>query len=441
MIDYKKTEDAIIGSIISRPAIFDEVRTEIYEDYFTDNDNKQIYKSILELKKKNLEINLLSVINSTKGTITASDIADKFNNSIYDDRHVETLIIQLKENYIIKKSMDYSFRFASAVASQSFEEIIGTIEEMNNFISGVAQMSKGARSMFEIIPDCLQQLLKRKENFENQKPTGILSTIKRMDLKIGGFKGNQMIVIAARPGMGKTSFAVQLAKEAAKQDKHCLFFSLEMGDTQIGDKIILSQTSVDPDRYKNGNLYDQELQEVHSVMSELQQLKIEIDDKPNSTIQYIESQATLKKHMGLCDAIFVDYIGLIGNESKLNVREQYIADVSRRLKGLSKTLDVPVFVLCQLNREVEKRSDKMPQKSDLRESGAVEQDADIIIFIMRPSEYNLTFNDLSDYNLDKYVSDLNGITLFAIDKNREGGTGLVIARNNEAVNTFTDVNY
>jgi len=248
-------------------------------------------------------------------------------------------------------------------------------------------------------------------------------------------------IIGARPGMGKTSFAVHLARKAAQQNYHCLFFSLEMSDTQIGDKIILSQTSVDPDRYKNGSLYDCEILEVNSVSNDLKKLQIEIDDKASSTIQYIESVATVKKKLGLCDAIYVDYIGLIGNESNLKVREQYIADVSRRLKALSKQLDIPVFILAQLNRDVEKRGDKMPQLSDLRESGAIEQDADIVIFIMRPEKYNLTFNDLSDYNLDSYVSDLKGLTIFNIEKNREGGTGIVLARNNEAMNTFTDINY
>ena len=441
MTDYKKTEDIIIGSIIAKQSLLDDVKAEINEEYFFDPQNKTIYKAILELRNKNLEVNSITILNQLKGLMKPIEIATLMNDAIFAESHLDSLILQLKENFIVNKSRDYSYQLATAITEQSFSNIVGVVEELNNFIKGAATFGSGTRTMEQIITDCLSNMMKRKECYDRGTPIGIPSYLKGLDFKIGGFKGNQLIVLAARPGMGKTSFAVHLARKAAQQNYHCLFFSLEMSDTQIGDKIILSQTSVDPDRYKNGSLYDCEILEVNSVSNDLKKLQIEIDDKASSTIQYIESVATVKKKLGLCDAIYVDYIGLIGNESNLKVREQYIADVSRRLKALSKQLDIPVFILAQLNRDVEKRGDKMPQLSDLRESGAIEQDADIVIFIMRPEKYNLTFNDLSDYNLDSYVSDLKGLTIFNIEKNREGGTGIVLARNNEAMNTFTDINY
>lgn len=441
MIDYKKTEDIIIGSIIAKQSLYNEVKSEINEEYFFDPQNKKIFQAILNLKNKGLEVNIITVRNELKGEIKPMDIAILLNDAIYAEAHLDSLILQLKENFIINKAKDYSYRLSTEVAEQSFAGIVGIVEELNNFIKGAATMGSGTRTMAQIISDCISNMMKRKENYERGEPIGIPSCLKGLDFKIGGFKGNQLIVLAARPGMGKTSFAVHLARKAAQQNYHCLFFSLEMSDTQIGDKIILSQTSVDVDRYKNGSLYDSEIIEINNVSNELKKLQIEIDDKASATIQYIESVATVKHKLGLCDAIYVDYIGLIGNESKLNVREQYIADVSRRLKALSKQLDIPVFILAQLNREVEKRGDKMPQMSDLRESGAIEQDADIIIFIMRPEKYNLTLNDLSDYGIDNYVSDLKGITIFNIEKNREGGTGIVLARNNDAMNNFSDINY
>lgn len=441
MTDYKKTEDIIIGSIIAKQTLLDEVRAEINDEYFFDPQNKSIYKAISELKKKNLQVNPMTVSNELKGEIKIKDIATMTHEAIFAESHLDSLILQLKENFIINKSRDYSYKLATAIAEQSFKDIISTVEELNNFIKGAATFGAGTRTMEQIISDCVTNMMKRKENYDRGTPIGIPSQLKGLDFKVGGFKGNQLIVLAARPGMGKTSFAVHLARKAAQQNYHCLFFSLEMSDTQIGDKIILSQTSVDPDRYKNGSLYENEIIEVNNISHELKKLQIEIDDKPSATIQYIESVSTVKKKLGLCDAIYVDYIGLIGNESNLRVREQYIADVSRRLKALSKSLDIPIFILAQLNREVENRADKMPQLSDLRESGAIEQDADIVIFIMRPEKYNLTVNDLSKYGIDNYVSDVNGLTIFNIEKNREGGTGLVLARNNEAMNNFTDINY
>ena len=441
MTDYKKTEDTIIGSLIAKQSLFDEVKAEINEEYFFDPQNKAIYKAIINLKNKGLEVNLLTVRNELNGEVKPYDIALLMNDAIYVQEHIDSLLLQLKENYIINKSKDYNYKLSMAIVENSFSNIVGIVEELNNFIRGASTFGSGVRTMDQIISDCVANMMKRKECYERGEPIGIPSKLKALDFKIGGFKGNQLIVLAARPGMGKTSFAVHLARKAAQQNYNCLFFSLEMSDTQIGDKIILSQTSVDPDRYKNGSLLESEIIEVNNISHELRKLQIEIDDKPSATIQYIESVATVKKNLCKCDAIYVDYIGLIGNESNLKVREQYIADVSRRLKALSKQLDVPVFILAQLNRDVEKRADKMPQLSDLRESGAIEQDADIVIFIMRPEKYNLSFNDLSDYELDRYVQELHGLTIFNIEKNREGGTGLVLAKNNDAMNTFTDIEY
>ena len=198
---------------------------------------------------------------------------------------------------------------------------------------------------------------------------------------------------------------------------------------------------MDSERYRNGNLDESEIITIHNKLGEFANLPIEIDDKAGNSIQYIQAQATIKKHQNQCDVIVIDYVGLVGNNERTGNREQYIATISKKCKEMAKQLNVPVILLAQLNREVEKTRDKMPSLSDLRESGSIEQDADIVIAMMRPEYYNLTFNDLDGYGLDSITPTLQGITLFNVLKYRFGGTGIVVAQNNQAVNTFTDVNY
>ena len=443
MTTTEKTERAILSSMMQNDVYFNEIYTEIdNEDYFSDSKCKTIFNGMKSLKSKHMTIDLVTLSNELKGKITPlelSGIITEYMTPFIDS--IQTLILQLKEQYILRKSQVYVSRLEQSILNSDFSQLVDCFDEAQNFINGIAKFSKGARPMNEIIQSSFESLLKRRENYQNGTISGILTGVERLDKKIGGFQPGQLVVIAARPAMGKTSFAVQIMKKAAMQNFKVLMYSLEMMDEQIADKIIISETGVDAERYRNGSLDEVEWIHITNKMGAFSNLPIEIDDKAGNSIQYIQSQATIKKHQGLCDVIFIDYVGLVGNNEKTGNREQYIATISKKCKEMAKQLDVPVILLAQLNRDVEKTRDKMPSLSDLRESGSIEQDADIVISMMRPEYYNLTFNDLDGYGLDSVTPTLQGITLFNVLKYRFGGTGIVVARNNEAVNTFVDVQY
>lgn len=439
----QKTERSIIGAMMLNQTYYKEIIQDIDNpDYFSDPTCKTIYEAMRSLEKKSMSIELTTVNNEIKGKIHPKEIASIGNGYIpISMDSILTLVLQLKEQYIIRKAHIYTMRIEEAILNNNFSDVVNFAQEMQNFITGVVTFSKGSRTMSEIVQSAYDSLLKRRENYEKGIISGILTGVDRLDKKIGGFQGGQLILIAARPAMGKTSFAVQIMKKAARQNFKAQMYSLEMLDEQIADKIIIADTGVDSERYRNGNLYDLEIIEISNRLGEFINLPIEIDDKAGNSIQYIQSQATLKKQQGLCDVIFIDYVGLVGNNEKSGNREQHISFISKKCKEMAKQLNVPVILLAQLNREVEKTRDKMPTLADLRESGSLEQDADIIISLMRPEYYNLTFNDLDGYGLDSVINSLQGITLFNVLKYRFGGTGIVVARNNEQVNTFTDINY
>ena len=380
MTTTEKTERAILSSMMQNDVYFNEIYTEIdNEDYFSDSKCKMIFNGMKSLKSKHMTIDLVTLSNELKGKVTPlelSGIITEYMTPFIDS--IQTLILQLKEQYILRKSQVYVSRLEQSILNNDFSQLVDCFDEAQNFINGIAKFSKGARPMNEIIQSSFESLLKRRENYQNGTISGILTGVERLDKKIGGFQPGQLVIIAARPAMGKTSFAVQIMKKAARQNFKVLMYSLEMMDEQIVDKIIISETGVDSERYRNGSLDEIEWIQLTNKIGSFSSLPIEIDDKAGNSIQYIQSQATIKKHQGLCDVIFIDYVGLVGNTDKTGNREQYIATISKKCKEMAKQLDVPVILLAQLNRDVEKTRDKMPSLSDLRESGSIEQDADIV---------------------------------------------------------------
>ena len=225
---------------------------------------------------------------------------------------------------------------------------------------------------------------------------GIPTALKDLDLVIGGWKAPDLVIVAARPGMGKTAFMLHLAKQAAKNSKakkggKTAIFSLEMSEAQLAERLLVSESMIDNEQIKKGLLSQDEFARVMQAGSDLSELQIHIDDTPAVTVSYIRSKAMKIKHESGLDMIVVDYIQLMRDPAYKNSREAEVSAISRGLKALGKSLDVPVIALAQLSRAVETRGgDKKPQLSDLRESGGIEQDADMVIFLYRPEYYGIT---------------------------------------------------
>jgi replicative DNA helicase len=261
---------------------------------------------------------------------------------------------------------------------------------------------------------------------------GVDTGIDYLNRITSGWQNSNLIILAARPGMGKTSVMLHMAKSAAQSGFNVLIFSLEMSDKELTNKLILSEGNIDSGRYRNGTLNENEIKNMEYCAGLICKLPVIINDKSDISVRRIKNIAKLLKKKGKCDIVFIDYLQLLNmkHENKSYTREQEVSQATRSLKIMAKELDVPVVVLSQLSRNCEDRKDKRPLLSDLRESGAIEQDADIVLFLWRP-EY---------YGLDTYDSrNTKGLMIIDIAKGRSIPTCEIEISYNEQFTKFIDL--
>ncbi|MBW1712734.1 MAG: replicative DNA helicase, partial [Deltaproteobacteria bacterium] len=261
--------------------------------------------------------------------------------------------------------------------------------------------------------------------------TGLTTGFIDLDRQTLGLQKSDLIIIAGRPGMGKSALGWQIAVQAAKATgRVVLFVSCEMSPDQLGDRTLALASKVGLGRIRSGFVSENQAQQVRQAKAELTKVPLILDDAPGATIQRVRFAARkVKREQGL-GLLVIDYLQLMQGRQGLERREQEVAEISRRLKALAKELNVPVVALSQLNRKSEERPDKRPRLADLRESGAIEQDADVILFIYRDEVYNPKSTD-------------GGTAEIIIAKQRQGPTGLVRLAFNSALTRFDnlDVNY
>lgn len=277
----------------------------------------------------------------------------------------------------------------------------------------------------------IDEVEQRTTNFRRGITNGIHTGSHNLDKITGGWQKGDLIIMAARPAMGKTAFALSILEAAAITGNDVAMFALEMKGERLIDRLILEKTGIADWKYKQGNLTNEELEAIAATSSHLYNLPVYIDDNSCQTISRIKSKCRVLKRKGRCKLIIIDYLQLTEGESDTTSREQEIARISREAKKMAKTLDVPVIMLSQLNRALEARADKRPHLSDIRESGAIEQDADMVMFIHRPEYYKQKL-------IYKNEEIENGIELI-IAKYREGATGSVFFRHDGSVRHITDV--
>jgi len=291
------------------------------------------------------------------------------------------------------------------------------------------------------LSELVQSKVKRLDDGSEAKGkiTGISSGFSRYDSITSGFHGSDLIILAARPAMGKTAFALNLAINVAKQGKGVLIYSLEMGNEQLFDRLVASESRVRLKGIKDGTLTSEELVTLGDGLGRLSEMPIYISDSASVTMLEIKANARRLKAEGKLDFMLIDYLQLISPlTNSRKSREQEISEISRSLKILAKELNIPIVTLSQLSRGVEQRVDKRPILSDLRESGAIEQDADMVMFLYRESYYNKdTATEVNNVNIpEKYVKkpqdlpktgekqEMEKVELI-IGKHRSGPTGTI----------------
>ncbi len=410
------TEIACLASaLLSREGLFKVTEILHPEDFYLES-NRTIFETILELESKNLPIDLpmlkqrledtgkLEKIGGEKTLVELYQSASTSANAGFYANRIKELSLRRNLIRVTTSSIEKCYDM-----SMETDELIDDVER-NIFKVTEKKDTTSYRGIDEVIDDTLKNIIKW--NTTKKLVTGIASGFKDLDEKLTGFHGSELIIVAARPGMGKTALALNIMNHVAlKEVKPVLFFSLEMPAVQLGMRMLCIESMVDSQLVRTGYTKKEELEKIFQVSNNLAQSPIYIDDTPSMTILQIMQKArrlATKEPLGM---IVVDYLQLISSMLKAE-RHQQIAEISRMLKQLARELDVPVIALSQLSRAVESRVDQIPNLSDLRESGAIEQDADVVLFIYREEKV-------------KKESEKKGIADIIIAKQRNGPTGTI----------------
>ena len=411
-------EQAVLGAMLTdKDSVISAVEILRPEDFYRE-DNKEIYAAMLELYGLGQQIDMITLSNQLKLRGTLEKVGDfQYISTLIDNvpttSNVENYVKIVEEKSLLRQLIKTANDILKMGYSQQ-EDVDTIIEMTEKKVFDVLQTrnTKGYSSMKEVLIDVFDTIEKMVQN--KGKVSGIPSGFIDLDQKISGLNPSALIIVAARPAMGKSAFVLNIANYVAQHDKvPVMIFSLEMSKEEIGNRILASEAQVDSMKIKNGNdISSEEWLKLGQASGRLSNMPLYIDDTPGLTAAELRAKcrkAKLEKNIGL---VIIDYLQLMEGKSKNASRQQEISDISRSLKILAKELEIPVIALSQLSRATESRTDHRPMLSDLRESGAIEQDADIVMFIHREDYY--------DEETEK-----KNIAEIIISKNRSGSTGTV----------------
>lgn len=411
----KEAEQAVLAAILIDDQALDKVIDKIKPEDFYMPGHQYLYSRILSLQEAGKPVDVVTLL----GSLTDEELS-KAGGVDYISSLVDILPSSANVGYYAETVRDKSvlrqlIGMASEIAETCYEAdgaVEDVVESAEKRIFSLAEkkLNSNARSLGSLVPQTIEAL----DKLYNSKEvlSGVTTGFKDFNDITSGFQPSDLIIIAGRPGMGKTAFSLNVALNAAYSDdrKSVAFFTLEMSSQQLVQRLLASTAQIESAKIRSGHFTMADWQKLVSVGGELSNIKFFLDDTP--AINPLELRAKcrrIKREHGL-DMVFVDYLQLMSS-SKGDNREQQISDISRSLKALAKELNIPVVALSQLNRGVEQRQDKRPLISDLRESGAIEQDADLIIFLYRDEVYSK----------DKCLRP--GVAEVILAKHRHGATG------------------
>ncbi|MDD7215894.1 MAG: replicative DNA helicase [Firmicutes bacterium] len=413
----EEAERSVLGAVMLNKDVLSEVLEEVSADDFYNESHREIFKAIWELYKNNTAVDMLTVCEELKkrkalemaggrayiATLTA-EVPSTVNAVEYAKIVAEKAILR----QMIKTSED--------ITEKGYDAKMAAGEILDYAESGIFKIAqKRQKNDYAKIQDVLLTNIKIIDAAAQNKDkiVGIPTGFKDIDEKTSGLQRSDLIIVAARPAMGKTAFALNIAQQSAvKAGSSVIIFSLEMSKEQLGQRLLAMQARVEMQKLKQGDLDRKDWDRITMALDELNNTKIVIDDTPGISVMEMRNKCRrLKAEQGL-DLVVVDYLQLMSLQGKTDNRQQEISTISRNLKLLAREMDCPVIVLSQLSRAPEQRQDHRPILSDLRESGSIEQDADIVIFLYRDDYYN--------ENTDK-----PGVCEVNIAKHRSGPTDKV----------------
>lgn len=429
-----EAEQAVIGAIFLEPEAFSTASELLMPGDFYRASHQRIFETMLRLGDKGEPIDLVTVTTALSNAQQLEEVGGvsyltQLAESVPTAANIEYYAKIVEEKAILRRLI----RTATDIVTTTFQREDEVEDVLNEAEKSILDVSgRKNTGSFKVIKDVLIEVYDKIETLHrsNGDVTGVPTGYRELDKMTSGFQRNDLIIIAARPSVGKTAFALNIAQNVAtKTDENVAIFSLEMGADQLVQRILCAEGNIDATRLRNGKLEADDWSKLTMAMGSLSNAGIYIDDTPGIRVSEIRSKCRrLKQEHGL-GMILIDYLQLIAGSGKPGEnRQQEVSEISRSLKGLARELNVPLIALSQLSRGVEQRQDKRPMMSDLRESGSIEQDADIVGFLYRDDYY------------DK-ESEKQNIIEIILAKQRNGPVGTVELAFVKEYNKFVDLDH
>lgn len=422
----KELEEAVLGAIMLEKNAFDSVVEILKPECFYVESHQRIFRSMQSLSQKSQPIDILTVVEELRfkeelEMVGGPYFVTKLTNAVVSSANIEAHARIILQKFIQRELI----RISGEIIGDAYEDSTDVFDLLDDAETKLFEITNNhLRKNFDTIDSVLVKTIQRIEDLRNRNEdvSGVPSGFPSLDRVTYGWQNTDLVILAARPAVGKTAFALNLVRNAAlhpSKPTPVAFFSLEMSAGQLVQRILSAESEIMLEKISRGKLEEHEMKQLYAKgIQKLAQSKIFIDDTPALNIFELRAKARRLKSRENIGLIIIDYLQLMsGNaDNKNSNREQEISNISRNLKGLAKELNIPIIALSQLSREVEKRGakdgQKMPQLSDLRESGAIEQDADMVMFLYRPEYYDITQNEMGESN--------RGETHIRIAKHRNG---------------------
>ncbi|MBL4624980.1 MAG: replicative DNA helicase [Flavobacteriales bacterium] len=390
-------EEAVLGALMLEKEAVNDVIDILQPNSFYKETHQKIFEGIQKLFQDSEPIDILTVTEKLRKSGDLDFVGGPYYISQLTSRVASSANAEYHARIIAQKYVQRELiRISSETIKMAYDETTDIFDLLDKAESGLYSVTEGnLKKSWDPMHSLLQQAIERIEEMKDQKEgiSGVPSGFAALDKVTAGFQPADMVILAARPGMGKTAFVLSMARNTAvEHNRPVAVFSLEMSSLQLTNRLISSETELDSEKLKKGNLKDHEWQQLHSKINRLSEAPIYIDDTPALSVFEFRAKARRLKQKHNIEMIIIDYLQLmtVGGSSGVGNREQEISTISRSIKSIAKELNIPIIALSQLSRAVETRGgSKKPMLSDLRESGAIEQDADMVMFIYRPSYYDL----------------------------------------------------
>ena len=432
-------EEAVLSACLIETTAMSMVSNKLRAEMFYDPKHQKVFEALQHMYAAGTAIDILTVTEELRKRGQIDEIGGAYfvvqlSSHVASSAHLAYHVNVVHEKFV-RRQMILGFNKLFALAADDTMDLDETMREAHELLDSIESefgCKSHLREIDVLMSDTMREAQGRISNNRNGI-TGIPTGLSELDKITAGWQKGDLNIIAARPSVGKTAVALHMAKAAALSGSQTVVYSIEMAGERLADRLILSHAQIGADQWKTGQLNEQELGVAQAAVSNLSQLPMRVDDTGSAGMDYIRASARMLHSKGLCDIVFIDYLQLcqMKADKYTRNREQEVAQAAHKAKMLARELNIPVVLLSQLNRESENRPGRKPMLSDLRESGAIEQDADLVMLLFRPAMAQLPTDKESGYPSD-------GLGIVIVAKHRNGQTGNVYFGHNPSMTCIGD---